>query len=67
MWRSVLRSVVGGSHSEGMLRSWINGRSLASYVAGKFVLDRTRAGVPVGEALEQARAAVERTLGKQER
>ena len=40
---------------------------LASYVAGKFVLDRTRAGVPVGEALEQARAAVERTLGKQER
>jgi hypothetical protein len=39
---------------------------LASYVAGKFVLDRTRAGVHVGEALEQARAAVERALSGEE-
>jgi len=39
---------------------------LVSYAAGKFVLDRTRAGVPVGEALAQARAAVERALGGDE-
>jgi uncharacterized protein DUF6457 len=38
---------------------------LASYAAGKFVLDRARAGVPVEEALEQARAAVERALGSE--
>ena len=39
---------------------------LVSYAAGKFVLDLTRAGVPMGKALEQARAAVERALSGEE-
>jgi hypothetical protein len=39
---------------------------LSAFVAGKFVLDRTRAGVPVEEALEQAGAVVARVLRGEE-